>query len=41
MNRLFITLLTTCALAFGVTACDDEAEVETPEGEGEVEVETE
>ena len=37
MPKILIPLLGALALTFGLAACDDEAEVETPEGEVEVE----
>lgn len=39
MPKFLIPLLGAFVLSFGLAACDDEAEVETPEGEVEVETE--
>ena len=37
MPRILIPLLGVLALTFSLSACDDETEVETPEGEVEIE----
>ena len=37
MRRLVTAILTATLLTFGLAACDDEVEVETPEGEVEIE----
>ena len=39
MLRHRTTLLAIAFLSFGLVGCDDEAEVETPEGEVEIEAE--
>ena len=37
MRRLLTAILTVTLLSAGLAACDDEAEIETPEGEVEIE----
>jgi hypothetical protein len=37
MLRYLTALLAVLTLSFGLVACDDEAEIETPEGEVEIE----
>lgn len=39
MLRFPITLLAAFALSMGLAACDEEEEIETPEGEVEIETE--
>ena len=37
MRRLLTAFLTASLLSVGLAACDDEVEIETPEGEVEIE----